>query len=79
MISTAPIPTLQREFYTREDVAELLRVSLRTVDEWVSGQKITHFRKGRNVRFAREAVAAFILDGTVLARGAGQAEVIGQA
>ena len=64
------VPTLNltREFYTREEFAELLQVSLRTVDEWIATCKVTHFKMGRNVRIPREAIAMFVLKSTVLAR-----------
>lgn len=59
---------LPAEFLTREEFAGLLLVSVRTVDEWIADRRVAFFRKGRNVRISRDAAAAFILSGTVLAR-----------
>jgi excisionase family DNA binding protein len=46
--------------YTRLEVAELLSVSLRTIDELVTARKIKFFRIRRAIRFTEENIREFI-------------------
>jgi excisionase family DNA binding protein len=47
---TAPV-------WTRHDVAQTYRVSLRTVGQWVAERRIPAMKLGRAVRFRPDAVA----------------------
>lgn len=69
-----PMPNLDREFYTREQFAELFQVSLRTVDQWTAEGKVTFFkdgRKGGTKLFAREAILVFYANHCLLSRDGG--------
>ncbi|MCX6922872.1 MAG: helix-turn-helix domain-containing protein [Verrucomicrobia bacterium] len=70
-IGTIAAASPPREFYTREEVAELLQVSLRTVDEWIAQDKIPHTHIGRVVRIRRDGLAQALLEYTVFPRGNG--------
>lgn len=45
---------------TKRDVAELLGISIRTVDKWVSRREIPFVRVGSLVRFERSAIDSWI-------------------
>jgi excisionase family DNA binding protein len=47
---TAPV-------WTRNDVAQNCRVSLRTVGQWIAERRIPYIKLGRAVRFRPDAVA----------------------
>jgi excisionase family DNA binding protein len=64
----ASTQTLPREFYTREQVAEMFRVSVRTVDEWISSGKLGSWRLRRVVRIPSTAIARFYEGWLLLAR-----------
>ncbi|XVJ66863.1 MAG: helix-turn-helix domain-containing protein [Lacibacter sp.] len=51
-----PLNKSENEPLTRIQVAQLLKVSLGTVDEWTKSGKITGYRIGRRVRFKRNEV-----------------------
>jgi len=60
-----------REFYTREEFAELMRYSVRTVDELIKNQKIDVHRIGRNVRIPAAGATEFIARNMLRARNGG--------
>lgn len=49
--------------YTRREVAELLKVSVRTVERWEAAGLITPLRIGGTVRFRAEDVDALVTAG----------------
>jgi len=51
---------MTKEFLTRSDVARLLHVSIRTVDNWRLADKIQAYRAGRRVLFSTDDVAKMI-------------------
>lgn len=51
---------MKKEFWRKEDVAALLGVTSRTVDNEVSRGRITPTRFGRQVRFADAEVQAYL-------------------
>jgi excisionase family DNA binding protein len=46
----------RHSLWTREDVANHYRVSIRTVGEWIAARRIPFLRIGRAVRFRPESV-----------------------
>jgi excisionase family DNA binding protein len=55
--STAAPPP---RFYSIDEVADLLRVSLRTVRRWIKGGKLRAHRFGRTLRIAHDDLQKFI-------------------
>lgn len=51
-------------FYTVEDIAEKMRVSVQTVHNWINKGKIVVFREGKVVRISASALADFISNHT---------------
>ena len=49
--------TSQRPVWTRHDIANNYRVSLRTVGQWIAERRIPTLKLGRAVRFRPDAVA----------------------
>lgn len=41
---------------TKQELAEFLQVSVKTIDKWVSLNEIPYFKVGRLVRFSKERV-----------------------
>ena len=58
-------PSIVVPFYTTQEVARLLRVSQRTVQDWVRSGELTAVRYGRLLRIRQADVASF---GEVLTR-----------
>jgi excisionase family DNA binding protein len=52
-------PTLIGPLYTTEEVAQLLRVSQRTVQDWVRSGTLTAVRYGRLLRIRQADLATF--------------------
>jgi excisionase family DNA binding protein len=52
-------PTLIGPLYTTEEVAKLLRVSQRTVQDWIRGGMLTAVRYGRLLRIRQADLATF--------------------
>ena len=48
------------QFLTRNEVATLLNVSLRTVDNWIQGKAIQVVKIGRSIRITKSALDDFI-------------------
>jgi excisionase family DNA binding protein len=59
-------PSVVGPYYTTQEVARLLRVSQRTVQEWVRSGELTAVRYGRLLRIRQADLAAF---GEVLTKG----------
>lgn len=57
-----PIPPVaEQSWFTKEEAAEYLRVSTRTLDRWVAGGRLHAYRKSRKlIRFRREDLDAFM-------------------
>lgn len=71
---SAPIPSLTLVFYTREETARILKISLRSMDTLIAENKIAVSKLGRHsLRFTPQAIVDCILSLTVRARvdGAG--------
>ena len=49
-------PTPQTEFITRKQTAQILRVSLPTVNDWTKTGKITGYRIGSRIRYKRNEI-----------------------
>ena len=58
-------PPIMGQLYTTEEVAKLLRVSQRTVQDWIRAGTLTAVRYGRLLRFRQGDLATF---GEVLTR-----------
>ena len=48
------------EYYTPEEIAESLRVTRRTVYDWLKSGRLPGLRVGRSWRINREALLAFL-------------------
>lgn len=71
MIAASPIPSLNCQQLTPAKLRWIMDVSERTVAEWIADSAISHFHKGRVVRFSPEAVSQFIADWTRVGRNNG--------
>jgi excisionase family DNA binding protein len=71
MLSEAPSLALLPEFYTREDVARLLQVSLRSVDEMLKRNEIPRTKLGRIVRIPRAQLEAVLAESTLVPPASG--------
>ena len=56
LIQTAQTPPPQTEFITRKQTADLLRVSLPTINDWTKTGKIKGYRIGSRVRYKRNEI-----------------------
>jgi excisionase family DNA binding protein len=52
----------EEKLLTKEDVANFLNVSIKKIDRLVSMEEIPFFKIGRNVRFSKTRVLAWIRD-----------------
>jgi excisionase family DNA binding protein len=59
------LPDIQREVLNTNEVAELLRVSKRTLLREVEEGKLEAFRVGKSLRFTREAIQEYIKRQTI--------------
>lgn len=50
---------MEQQFLTREEVAQVLRVSLRTIDHLLAGRQIASVTIGRRRLIPRDAVEGF--------------------
>lgn len=55
-----PEPAVEPLLYTREEVARILRLSLRTIDKLTKDGKLPSVRLGRTVRFSKDDLLVFI-------------------
>jgi excisionase family DNA binding protein len=62
-----PVPSLRGQYDTTEEVAQVLRVSPRTVQEWIRTGALTAVRYGRLLRVRQADLLAF---GQGLTKGA---------
>ena len=46
--------------FTKKEVAKHLKVSVRTVDNWMEERAITYAKKGHVVRFSQEDIDRFL-------------------
>jgi excisionase family DNA binding protein len=52
--------TIPREAFSREEVAEILGVSVRTIDGLIDSQQLRAFKIGRHLRIDRKEIDRFL-------------------
>ncbi|MGA2507259.1 MAG: helix-turn-helix domain-containing protein [Chitinispirillaceae bacterium] len=57
---------IEPEFYTPEELAELLRIPKRTLEKWALKKQIPVIKVGRLNRFPRLEIQKRLLNGTLL-------------
>ncbi len=65
---------IQKDRYTRAEVAEIFDVALRTVDEWIERRRIGSIKVGGKVWVPAEAIFEFVKRHTIMARWPGKHE-----
>lgn len=61
LIQTAQTPTPQTEFITRKQTAQILGVSLPTINDWTKTGKIKGYRIGSRIRYKRNEIENSLL------------------
>ena len=56
---------LKKEFYSREELAELLSVVPRTIDRWTKSGDLKAYKLGRVVRFRRDDIESFLKESKI--------------
>ena len=56
---TLSVPSVVGPLYTTMEVAKMLRVSQRTVEDWIRNRELTAVRYGRQIRIREADVVAF--------------------
>jgi excisionase family DNA binding protein len=57
---------IEPEFYTPEELADLLRIPKRTIEKWVLKKRLPVIKVGRLNRFPRVEIQKRLLNGTLL-------------
>ena len=50
----------RREIYTKREAADYLRVSVRSIENYLASGRLGHFKIGKSVRISRAALDAFL-------------------
>lgn len=56
------------EFFTPEETAKILKVSIKTLSNWREKELISFFQVGSNVRFTKEQIEEFIKNNSLKAK-----------
>jgi excisionase family DNA binding protein len=56
---TLTVPSVVGPLYTTMEVAKMLRVSQRTVEDWIRNRELTAIRYGRQIRIREADIVAF--------------------